>query len=170
MTDTVGHYREEKMERLKTSKLEAIDILGPQIEFATRTSGDADDYCVMLGIVGAGVFVPLHSHPQRETIFVMTGQLEVYGSEGWRELWPGEVFDIEGGSKHAIRNNTGNRTSVLLISTIEMTDFFLTVGTPLSEREPRTTPSAFAQAAQDRGFWLADADENRLIGLELPAG
>lgn len=54
---------------------EVLDVLGPRLQHLTKLSDD-QDYCLMKGEVGPGVFVPLHSHGDRETFFILSGELK----------------------------------------------------------------------------------------------
>jgi hypothetical protein len=51
-----------------------IDVLGPRIQFLTPLSGNDENYCLVTGAVPAGVVVPLHSHAERETFYVLGGE------------------------------------------------------------------------------------------------
>ena len=51
----------------KAEHSEILDVLGPRIQFLTALSDNDQDYCLIRGIVPAGVVVPLHSHHERET-------------------------------------------------------------------------------------------------------
>jgi len=51
-----------------------LDVFGPRIKTLSKEQdGSANGYAVFLGIIPAGVVVPLHSHEDRET------------STSWRE-------------------------------------------------------------------------------------
>jgi quercetin dioxygenase-like cupin family protein len=52
------------------------------------------------------VVVPLHSHADRETFFVLSGEMQGHdGNAGaWRTVRVGEVFDATDGLRHAWRN------------------------------------------------------------------
>ena len=51
-------------------------VLGPRIQFLTALSENDDDYCLIKGTVPAGVVVPLHSHAERETFYVVGGEIQ----------------------------------------------------------------------------------------------
>jgi mannose-6-phosphate isomerase-like protein (cupin superfamily) len=50
-----------------------LDVLGPAIEFLRSPAEKDAAYCVMRGVIPPGVSVPLHSHPDPETFFIVSG-------------------------------------------------------------------------------------------------
>src|SRR3979490_2222757 len=50
---------------------------GPLVMFVTKIS-ETDDYCVAHSMFPTGVFVPVHSHEDRETFYVISGKLEYW--------------------------------------------------------------------------------------------
>lgn len=53
-----------------------LDVFGPTVEFLTSPEETAS-YCVMIGTVPRGVSVPLHSHPDPESFYLLSGIIEV---------------------------------------------------------------------------------------------
>ena len=82
---------------------EILDVLGPRLQFLTALSDDDHDYCLNKGSVPPGVVVPLHSHPERETFYVLEGQVEGLWKDRWITLGGGDPFDVPGGLKHGWR-------------------------------------------------------------------
>jgi hypothetical protein len=75
----------------KAEHSEILDVLGPRIQFLTALSDDDGAYCLIRGVVPAGVVVPLHSHPERDILCswrrgrgILGGSLEQAGR--WRCL------------------------------------------------------------------------------------
>jgi mannose-6-phosphate isomerase-like protein (cupin superfamily) len=60
------------------------------------TDGDGD-YCVMLCTLPRGVVVPMHSHADRETFYVVSGNPDVFRGDRWEMLKPGDVIDAQDG-------------------------------------------------------------------------
>ena len=83
---------------------EILDVLGPRIQFLTALSDNDNDYCLIKGSVPPGVVVPLHSHPERETFYVLEGEVEGLWKDRWITLGVGDPFDVPGGLKHGWRN------------------------------------------------------------------
>ena len=63
--------------------------LRPVNEYLTDLSGNAEDYCVMRCNVPAGVVVPMHSHADRETFYVLSGSPEENAAVGLGVNWSG---------------------------------------------------------------------------------
>jgi hypothetical protein len=53
-----------------------LDLLGPTVEFLTLPQEANIDFCVLRGILPPGVSVPLHSHPDTEDFFVISGEVQ----------------------------------------------------------------------------------------------
>ena len=64
---------------------DVLDVLGPTIQHLTKLSNSDDDFCVLKGILRTGVMVPLHNHPDRETFYMLAGELEILK---WAESGP----------------------------------------------------------------------------------
>jgi quercetin dioxygenase-like cupin family protein len=88
-----------------------LDVLGPRIQFLTTVSDADDDYCLIRGAVPAGVIVPIHSHRERETFYVLEGEMKGLWEDSWMTFGVSDVFDVPGGLKHAWRNVSGNPDS-----------------------------------------------------------
>jgi quercetin dioxygenase-like cupin family protein len=56
---------------------DVLDLLGPTIQHLTSLSGDDQGYCVLRWQIPPGVVVPLHSHPDRETFYIVAAQLKL---------------------------------------------------------------------------------------------
>ena len=154
---------------------ETIDVLGPTIQFLTPPGQGNDDPCVMRGIIPPDVPVPLHSHHDPETFFMVSGELEglteADGGFEWVRIRPGNVFHVPGDAKHAFRN-VGDRPAVSLITaTSRMARFFKEIGRPVSLAP--MPPSAevlrhFMETAARFGYWNATSEENAEVGIVLP--
>lgn len=42
-----------------------LELFGPTVEFLTSPEDAQNDFCVLRGTIPPGVFVPLHSNPDR---------------------------------------------------------------------------------------------------------
>ncbi len=155
---------------------ETIDVLGPTIQFLTPPGPSDDDPCVMRGTIPAGAPVPLHSHRDPETFFMISGEVEglTETDDGfeWVRIKPGNVFHVPGGAKHAFRN-VGDKPAVSLIATTSrMARFFKEIAGPPVGPAPMP-PSAetlrhFTETAERFGYWNATPEENAEVGLILP--
>ena len=92
---------------IEPGTLAKINILGPTIQFLTDPADDRAP-CIMRGTMPSGVPVPLHSHADPETFFVLSGEVEGLTHAGedfrWIAIKPGDVFHVPGGAKYAWRN------------------------------------------------------------------
>jgi quercetin dioxygenase-like cupin family protein len=99
---------------------EILDLLGPTIQYVTPLPEDGDGYCVLKGTIAPGVVLPIHSHADRETFYILEGQLEALKKECWQTFGRGDVFDVPGGTKHAFRNTSSESASVLIVTTMAL--------------------------------------------------
>jgi quercetin dioxygenase-like cupin family protein len=60
--------------------------LRPSNRYLTSLSLPADDYCLFIGEVPAGAIVPFHSHSDRETFYVLSGEMNFYDGASWQVL------------------------------------------------------------------------------------
>src|SRR5262249_6251441 len=77
------------------------EVFGPQAlrpknGIVTDASRDDDDYCVSIATMPPGVVVPLHSHADRETFYILSGEMQGYDGDAaaWRTLRAGDIFDV----------------------------------------------------------------------------
>jgi quercetin dioxygenase-like cupin family protein len=148
-------------------------VLGVLLQFLSRPEQINDQISVMRGTVPPGVFIPLHSHADPEIFYVLNGSLEVFQSESWQTVTPGEVVSIPGNVRHALRNTSPSPTALITVSKQELYRFFRELARPF---DPNSTPAPPTLAemqhlfsvAEKYGYWLASRDENAAIGISLP--
>jgi quercetin dioxygenase-like cupin family protein len=150
---------------------EILDVLGPAIQYLTPLSEDDNAYCMLRATVPPGVVVPIHSHADRETFYILAGELEALTEDSWQTFTAGEVFDVPGHVKHAFRNMSGEGVLVLVVTTMAMGRFFREVGRPISNVPPgvpsRAVIERFKRASLAEGHWLGDAEDNAAVGIAL---
>jgi hypothetical protein len=56
--------------------------VGPTVEFLNSPDERDAAYCVMIGTIPPGVSVPLHSHPDVESFFTLSGTVQVLFQRG----------------------------------------------------------------------------------------
>ena len=152
--------------------VETINVLGPTIQFITPPDGGGDAPCVMRGTIPAGVVVPLHSHPDPETFFMLSGRVEAleYSPDGfaWLPIGPRDLFHVPGGVKHAWRNGGRDPAVMLITSTARLGAFFREVATPNGSWPPSVDALRdFLATAERYGYWNATPAENAEVGLTL---
>ena len=159
---------------IEPTGLETWDIMGVQLQFLTPVDATGLAPAVMRGTMPPGIVVPLHSHPDPETLIHIEGVFEGLdvSDDGaqWIRVEPGGIFHIPSGVKHALRNLSTEPAVSLLVSTAQMARFFREIGEPgggagpLSEERLRH----FLDVTQRYGYWNAGPEENARSGLALP--
>ena len=154
----------------KHQALPVVDIfVGPVFSYRTPISAN-QDYCLVDVLIPDGVTVPLHSHADRETFYIVDGTLEGMLEGSWRTLEVGDVFDIVGGVRHALRNTSGRSMSLLMVTTMKLGQFFLDVGRAATANPTPPTPADmehFLEVSQRYGYWMGDAADNKAVGISL---
>lgn len=73
-----------------------FDVFGPSVVFLTHPPDADAAYCVMKGSIPPHTSVPLHSHPDEESFYILSGNVNVLsGPEdkpGWKEMGTGVSF------------------------------------------------------------------------------
>jgi quercetin dioxygenase-like cupin family protein len=91
--------------------VEVFELFGPTIQFLTPLPDDDDGYCLLMGDVPPGVVVPIHSHSDHETFYILAGEVQALKEDHWQTFGAGDVFDVPGGTKHAFRNVSAKNAS-----------------------------------------------------------
>ena len=154
---------------------ETLDVFGVSLQVLAELGTGDDDLSLMRGQFPPQIVVPLHSHADREVLYVLDGTLDISlgptGQASWRAVGRGDFVDVANGVPHALRNRGDGPVDILLVATRRIADFFRVLGCPPAEVPPGPPSlarlAAFAQASAARGFWLADRQENAAIGLVL---
>ena len=150
---------------------EFLDVLGPRIQHLTALSGADDGYCLFRGIFPAGAIVPIHSHADRETFYILDGELQGLRGDCWVRLVGGDVFDVPGDLRHGFRNLSGAPVSLLFVTTMRMGRFFRDIGRPAAT-VPAGPPTPadlqrLFEIAHRYGHWLGSAADNAAVGITL---
>jgi quercetin dioxygenase-like cupin family protein len=146
--------------------------IGPKNRILTDTSRDDDDYCVSIATTPPGVVVPLHSHADRETFYILSGEMQGYDGDAgaWRTLRAGEVFDVTDGLRHAWRNASDAEASMLFVTTNRMARFLREASELKIGGTPEDEARAFSDLVARYGYWCAGPQENAAIGLTIDWG
>jgi quercetin dioxygenase-like cupin family protein len=151
-----------------------LDVLGPTVEFLTPPEDADAPYCAMIGTIPAGGSVPLHSHPDVESFFVVSGTVQVASQREsgfeWLTVSQGEFVQVPAGARHGFRNTSGEAVVQLVMTTPRLGRFFREIGRPVSSGVPPGPPTAdelqrFIEVAAEYGHWLGSAEENAAIGI-----
>lgn len=152
----------------------SLDVFGPTVEFLKRPEAAGGSYCVMLGTIPAGVSVPLHSHPDVESFFLLSGAVEALSYEGekfdWLPIKPGEFVHVPSNAKHAWRNVSSGPALQLIVTTPKLGRFFQEIGRPVTAGVPLPSPTpdalrTFFRISAEYGYWLGSPAENAAIGI-----
>lgn len=137
--------------------------------YLTNLSFPLDDYCVITAEMPGGMIVPLHSHGDRESFYVLSGEVNLYYSDGWRALKPRDFVDVNSNAKHAWHNTSKVAASMLVITTVRMGIFLRRVSSPVMTRLASNTnidqQENFFKLVRDYGYWLGSPEDNQAIGL-----
>jgi len=152
-----------------------LDVLGPTVEFLTSPAAAQGDFCVMRGVIPAGVVVPLHSHDATEVFFVLSGTKQVLtlgsGPAQWIDVRAGDYVHVPRGTRHAHRNVSGEPLIELVITTARLGNWFDEVGVPETGAPRPPAPEVldrFLATSRKYGYWLGSPEDNAAVGLALP--
>lgn len=138
-------------------------------DFLTSLSFQLDDYCVLAAEMPAGVVVPLHSHTDRESFYLLSGEMTFYDGDSWRILRQGDFVDVRGNTKRAWRNASESSASLLVVTTVRMGIFLQRVSssveTKLAPRAASRGQEHFFKLVQEHGYWMGSPADNKAIGL-----
>jgi oxalate decarboxylase/phosphoglucose isomerase-like protein (cupin superfamily) len=88
----------------------------------------------MKGTIPPGVSVPLHSHPDPESFYVLSGSAQTLLEQGnrleWVDVKAADFIHIPGGAKHAHRNVSDQPVVELITTTPTLGQFFEEIGKP----------------------------------------
>jgi quercetin dioxygenase-like cupin family protein len=142
----------------------------PGNQYLTEVTEGDGDYCVMLCTFPSDVIVPMHSHADRETFYVLSFNPEFYWGDHWETLNPGDVVDAQDGMRHAWRNPSPAAASMLCVTTMQMARFLRDVSADDRSGDPLARGQRFLRLVQQHGYWLASPQENAAIGLDVSWG
>ena len=161
--------------RVAANALEAINVIGPSIQFLTPLEEGDDAPCLMQGTIPPGVTVPLHSHADSETFLQVSGEVEALveaeGGFDWVRIQVGDVFYVPGGAKHAFRNQGQELAVMILVSICRMGRFFREISVPAASATGAPSGETirhFLQTSERYGYWNATPEENARVGISLP--
>ena len=153
-----------------------LDVFGPTVQLLTSPEDSDTDYCVIKGTIPPGVSVPLHSHGDHESFYLLSGSVEVLSQRGeafeWLHAKPGDFIHIPGGAKHAFRNTSSEPTVQLITTTPKLGRFFVEIGRPISPGVPTALPTAedlrrLVQVSERYGYWTGNPADNAAVGINL---
>jgi quercetin dioxygenase-like cupin family protein len=151
-----------------------LDLLGPTVEFLTSPQEPSIDFCVLRGVIPPGVSVPLHSHPDTEDFFVISGEVQALrqGPQGyeWVAVKAGDHLHVPCGARHGWRNVSSEPLVGFIMTTTRLGQFFQEVGRPVaSTPQPVTAENLahFLTVSAKYGYWNATPEENTAVGIRF---
>jgi quercetin dioxygenase-like cupin family protein len=153
-----------------------LDVFGPTLEFLVLPEEADGAYCVMTGTIPPGVSVPLHSHPDIESFYLVSGTRQIMsqrdGEFEWLDVRPGEFVHVPSNAKHAWRNRSNEPAVQLITTTRKLGRFFQEIGRPVTAGAHLPPPTLdevqhFMRVAAKYNYWLGGPVENAAIGIVL---
>jgi hypothetical protein len=123
-----------------------------------------------------GVSVPIHSHPDDESFFLLSGSVQALkerkdGFE-WINMEAGDFRHVPQGVRHAWKNQSNESAVAIIVTTSRLGRFFQEVGRPVAPGALPESPSPadvqrFIEVATRYHHWLASPEENAAVGIKL---
>jgi quercetin dioxygenase-like cupin family protein len=161
---------------IKKETYKFFDVLGPTVAFLTPPSNADADYSVMFGTILPNVSVPLHSHPDDESFYLLSGVVQVLIQQEdnvkWVEAKAGDFIHITKDTKHAWKNTSDKPVEGVITTTARIGKFFQEVRKPVIDVKPLSPPMReelqhFMQVAAKYGHWLGSPEENAAVGISI---
>lgn len=144
--------------------------LRPGNRFLTEMSDRDGDYCLILCNLPADAVVPMHSHADRETFYIVSGNPDIFRGDHWETLDPGDVADVQDDLRHAWRNTSGTDVVMLCVTTMRLGRFLRDIAIDSGDADPQAGAQRFLKLVQEYGYWLASPEQNAAIGLDIHWG
>ena len=96
----------------KAGANEILDVLGSHIQHLTALSDADDDYCLIRSNFPAGVVVPIHTHTDRETFYILGGEFQELWKDRWITLVTSDVLD-DSTPRSSNRTGTAGRITAM---------------------------------------------------------
>jgi mannose-6-phosphate isomerase-like protein (cupin superfamily) len=158
-----------------TADSDVLDLFGATVQFLTDECEEEAAPCLLRGTIPPGVSVPMHSHADNETFYVLSGEVQVLtehsGESRWLPAKTGDVIQIPSGAVHAFRNQSKRPVEQLIVTTPRLGRFFREIGRPMSDAGTAPRPEElqnFNTTSARYAYWLASPEENAAAGINLP--
>jgi quercetin dioxygenase-like cupin family protein len=146
-----------------------FNLGGPKFEFLASPEESA--YWVMKGTLPARVSVPLHSHGDAESFYLISGEVQFLAptTSGlqWKTLRPGDFVHIPSDVKHAWRNLSTNPAEVLCATTPRLGRFLCEVGQFVRASGTDGVLNKLKSLSESYGYWMGSPQENADVGIAL---
>jgi quercetin dioxygenase-like cupin family protein len=132
-----------------------FNVGGPTLQLLASARESA--YWVMKGTLPAQVSVPLHSHGDEESFYLISGEAQLLApttcSLQWKTLRPGDFVHIPSNVKHAWRNLSTSTAEVLLVTTPKLGRFLWEVGGLVDTAGTEDAPNKLRSLSESYGYW-----------------
>ena len=154
---------------VKSEERAVVDLSRPQIE--PLTEGEEQSYFGMKGNLPPGINVPLHSHGDPESFYVLPGEAQVLaltevGFE-WKTVRRGDFVHIPPGTKHAWRNRSMDVFEVVMTVAPKLGRFLLEFGEIAKSESGAQLVQKLHDLDERYGYWSGSPEENAAVGIEL---
>lgn len=173
------HESDQRVARPIKVESACVDVFGTTMQFLMLPEEEPGMPCIIRETIPPATVIPMHSHPDPETCFMISGNAEGLAQtvEGfqWIRLAPHDAFHMPGRAKQAFRNHWPEPAVMIAIAPARRGRFFLEVGKPvLPTLRPASPPTPeavrdFLETAARYGYWIATREENFQVGIDLPA-
>lgn len=165
-----------KSSRERNHHDQGITPNGTLLEFLVPPDDTRHEVCLLRGTIPPGVAVPLHSHAEVEIFYVLEGAVEVFqysdGPPTWTTVSAGHTVTIPGNTKHALRNSSPLPSTMVVVTTSKLYEFFQEVTKPFYPDQSAIPPTPqeieeLLGIAARYGYWMGSLEENAAIGLNM---
>jgi hypothetical protein len=124
----------------------------------------------------AGISVPLHSHPDDESFFLLSGSVQalVQRQDGFERVTmsAGDFRHVPRRVRHAWKNQSNEPAVAIIVTTSRLGRFFQEVGRPVAAGALPESPSIadvqrFIEVAARYDHCRASPQENAAVGIKL---
>jgi quercetin dioxygenase-like cupin family protein len=156
-----------------------FNLAGPKFE--SLASAEESAYWVMKGTLPGQVSVPLHSHGDEESFYLISGEAQFLAPTScglqWKTLCQGDFVHVSSDVKHAWRNVSTNAAEVLLVSTPKLGRFLWEIGQFVATAGTAGLPNKLMSLSESYGYWTGSPQENADVGshcsrkqIRIPGG
>lgn len=125
----------------------AIDVLGVKLTRKLSAADNGHQFAVIEALVPPEVRVPMHNHPEFETFYMLSGEVNFFrmadGKPEMLKATPGTTVSIPSFAYHGFENAGKSAATMLIVCPEGIEKFFDAAGTPMAEVTPGP-PSAEA--------------------------
>jgi quercetin dioxygenase-like cupin family protein len=146
-----------------------FNLGGPKFELLA--SAEESAYWVMKGALPAQVSVPLHSHGDEESFYLISGEAQFLAPTTcglqWKSLRRGDFVHIPSDVKHAWRNLSTNPVEVLVVTTPKLGRYLWEIGQFVSIAGTDGLLNKLMSLSDSYGYWMGSPQENADVGIAL---